>query len=74
MAHPPSLLTAIAALLLLGACYAQGGAPTNYSPEQWEMRALEACERGDTRAYKTLIRRAGSEPSHDTCPPDDDVS
>ncbi len=66
---PRPIIFGLLVILLLWGCYAQGGAPTDHGPDDWERLANDACIRGDHSAYKTLIQRAGRPVDHQQCPP-----
>ncbi len=61
------------AFLGLGcACYAHPGQAYDDDPHQWERYAIEACERGDLRAYRAFAERANlDEDTHHCHGPDD---
>lgn len=52
-----SLLLLLTYIGLLCACYAHPGQPHDDDPQSWEKYAIEACERGDERAYRAFVER-----------------
>lgn len=42
---------------LLCACYAHPGQAHDDDPALWEQHAIDACERGDERAYRAFVER-----------------
>lgn len=62
-----SLLLSLAFLGLTCACYAHPGKPHDDDPELWKRYAIEACERGDERAYRAFAERADLDEDRDHC-------
>lgn len=46
---------------LLSSCYRHAGKPYQADDETWYQLALQACQRGDLRAYQALIARANTD-------------
>ena len=68
-AHSPRYLLAIALVAISWACYPHTGQASDNDSERWHELAVDACQRGDHGAYKTLIERTElDEDDRSPCP------
>lgn len=61
------LLCCSALVVITTGCYAHPGQPHSDDPDTWEQYAIEACQRGHERAYRTYAERAELQTRPDEC-------